>query len=220
MGKYDEAIEMMRGRQFAIVEGVNLNVADHWTNAYLLRGRQNLAAKRYKEALADFKKATEIPSNIPSGPGFGDRAGGPDIAYWTGVAADAAGDHQRAMESWNRGTTARATPGMFGAEGIDPLSRTAETYYQALCLQRIGRTDEAKEVFEELVSSGEKAVQERASTGSTPSGPPRTRLATAHYVTGLGYLGLNDTGKAKQELTEALRLSPDLVDAKSILGDM
>src|ERR1035437_2038720 len=75
-GKLDEAIAMMTGRPFAAVEGANLNVAEHWTDAHILRGRQNVAAKRDREALADFQAAFNLPSNLPAGLGYAEGAGG------------------------------------------------------------------------------------------------------------------------------------------------
>ena len=66
-GKYDEAIQLMTGRHFAVWEGANLNVGEQWTNAYLLRGQRRLGAKQYREALGDFQTATQIPDNLPGG---------------------------------------------------------------------------------------------------------------------------------------------------------
>jgi Tfp pilus assembly protein PilF len=43
-------------------------------------------------------------------------------------------------------------------------------------------------------------------------------MANAHYLTGLGYLGLNDRAQAKTELGQAVELSPDLVGARVALS--
>jgi len=59
-----------------------------------------------------------------------------------------------------------------------------------------------------------------------PSGPgrggraqsPRARMANAHYLTGLGYLGLDDHAQAKAELSQAVEMSPDLVGARIALA--
>ena len=75
-GKYDDAIRMMTGRPFAVAEGANLNVAEHWTDAHLLRGQAKLAAKQYREALADFEAAIALPSNLPAGLGFAEGTAG------------------------------------------------------------------------------------------------------------------------------------------------
>ena len=41
-----------------------------------------------------------------------------------------------------------------------------------------------------------------------------------HYLAGLGYLGLEDRGQAKAELSQAVQISPDLVGARVALAEM
>jgi tetratricopeptide (TPR) repeat protein len=212
-GKLDEAIAMMTGRQFASVEGANLNVAEHWRDAHVLRGRRNIAAKQDREALADFQAALNPPSNLPAGLGFAAGTdGGAEIAYWTGVAYADLGDRSKAAESWNQA----ASQG--GAGG-------AQSYYQALCLQRLGRNDEAKAIFQTLLDSGQSLLRQPASAGGGRGGrgapqSPRAQMANAHYLAGLGYLGLDDPAKAKTELTEAVLDNPDLLGARTALATL
>jgi len=224
-GKYDDAIKMMTGRKFAVAEGTNLNVAEHWTDGHILRSQQSIAAKRFKEALTDLQAAVTLPDNLPSS-GFGGGAGGrsAEVAYWTGVAYEGMGDRDKAAEFWNRG----AAPDLAGAGGRGGAAAGvpaggAQSYYQALCLQRLGKAGEAKALFQSLVESRQRALQPppaipggRVGTGRQQS--PRVRLANAHYLAGLGYLGLNDLVKAKAELTEAVQAYPDLVGARAALA--
>jgi len=217
-GKLDEAIAMMSGRPFAAVEGANLNVAEHWTDAHILRGRQNVAAKRDREALADFQAALNLPSNLPAGLGYAEGAGGgargAEIAYWTGVAQEDLGDRAKAAESWNQAAaSAQGAPG------------GAQSYYQALCLQKLGQNDRAKALFQALVDSGQNLLRQPAAAGGGRGGrgapqSPRARMANAHYLAGLGYLGLNDPAKAKTELTEAVLDNPDLLGARTTLATL
>ena len=223
-GKYDDAIQMMTGRKFAVAEGANLNVSDQWTNAHILRGQQNIEAKRYKDALADFQAAVEIPSNIPmESVSSGGRSA--EIAYWTGVAYEGMGDREKAAQSWNKGVGTSDSglsrrPGM----GSDLLAGGAQSYYQALCLQKLGQDGKAKAMFQSLVKSGQQAIQEVSAGAGSTAGTgrrqqsPRARLAMAHYLAGLGYLGLDDKEKAKEELTQALETSPDLLGARTVLA--
>lgn len=48
----------------------------------------------------------------------------------------------------------------------------------------------------------------------------RALAAEAHYIAGLGYLGLKETAKAKTELTRTLGLRPDHLAAKTALEQM
>ena len=232
-GKYDDAIKMMTGRKYAVSEGANINIAEHWTDAHILRAQQNIAARKYNEALADLQAAVTIPDNLPGGGRGG--ASRAVVAYWTGIAYEGMGDHAKASESWN-GATASAPPGAGrrgggGGGGRFGGGATAgdQSYYQALCLQKLGQTDKAKTTFQNLVDSGQAALnsqQEPAAYGGRGGGRggpgrqqlPRVRAASAHYTLGLGYLGLNDQAKAKAELTQAVQMDPDLLGARTALA--
>jgi tetratricopeptide (TPR) repeat protein len=211
-GAYDEAIRMMTGRQFAVAEGANLNVTEQWTDAHIFLARRDIEARRYRDALGDLQGAVTIPSNLPLG-AAGEGAGMRDaeVAYWTGVAYGGLGDHQKAAEAWQRAAgspqagTGRRRRHMMSGNGAQP-------YYQGLALQKLGQADEAKTLFAGLVASGQAALHELPA--------PRTRLADAHYLTGLGYLGLDDRAQARAELTQAVEISPDLAGARVALAAM
>jgi tetratricopeptide (TPR) repeat protein len=225
-GKYDDAIGMMTGRKFAVSEGVNLNVGEHWTDAHILRAQQRIAAKQYREALADLQAAVTVPANLPGGFGGGGLRGA--AAYWTGVAYEAMGDRAKATESWDAANTTQAGGGRRGgAGGAFGGGAGDQSYYQALCLQKLGEADKAKAMFQALVESGQAALtpQETAAPAGGRGGrgggrnqSPRARTAAAHHTIGLGYLGLNDRAKAKAELTQALELNPDLLGARTALA--
>jgi tetratricopeptide (TPR) repeat protein len=188
MGKYDEAIPLMTGRRFAVWEGANLNVADDWANAHILRGRQRLAAKQSREALADFQAAANVPDNLPLGRGAAGHEA--EAAYWTGMAYEALGNAAKAAESWTRAAAPVEVRGGRRGGGMNP----AATYHRALALGKLGRAPEAKALFEELVRSG------------------------AAYAVGLGHAGLGDTAKARAAFLQVLATNPAHVGAKSSLA--
>jgi tetratricopeptide (TPR) repeat protein len=221
-GKYDEAITMMTGRKFAVAEGANLNVSEQWTAAHILRGQQSLAAKRYKDALADFEQAVTVPDNLPREFG-GAGTSNAEVDYLTGLTYEGLGDHAKATESWNRAAAAPAQFGPGRRGGMPATAGGAQSYYQALCLQKLGQNDKAKAMFQALVDSGQRAITDPAPTeagrgGRGQSQSPRLRSASAHYAIGLGYLGLGDAAKAKAELSQAIQTSPDLLGARTALA--
>jgi tetratricopeptide (TPR) repeat protein len=229
-GKYDEAIQMMTGRKFAQAEGTNLNVGDQWASAHMLRGQQNIAAKKYKDALADFEKAVSVPDNLPAR-GFGEFGGrSAEVAYLTGLAYEGLGDRAKATESWNKALApAPSGSGRRGGGGGGGAAAAggAQSYYQAMCLQKLGQADKAKAMFQSLVDSGQRGLAQPASAASGRGGrgggrggaqSPRLRTANAHYNMGLGYLGLGDAAKAKAELSQAVETSPDLLGARTALA--
>jgi cytochrome c peroxidase len=102
----------------------------------------------------------------------------------------------------------------------------AQPYYQALAIQKLGQAGQAKTLFADLVESGKAALQQPAPASAGCGGrggraqSPRARMANAHYITGLGYLGLNDhaQAQAKAELSQAVEMNPNLVGARIALA--
>ena len=223
-GKYDQAIGSMTGRRFAVWEGGNLNVAEYWTDAHLLRGHQRLAAGRYREALADYQAAAEIPDNLPSERiGAGRREA--EIGYWLGIAYAGMREEAQARQAWQKSAAAAIDPGRFRRRDSGVSPQTAQLYYQALSLQKLGQSEKVEAIFRELVETGGRAVAQtpmKLDPGASFEGLQfqRERSATAHYVAGLGWLGLNDRVRARQEMTAALEASPDHLGARTMLGSL
>ena len=221
-GEYDQAIGLMTGRTFAVWEGGSITVADSWTDAHLLRGQARLAAGQAREALADYETAMNIPENLPSERAEGYRAA--ELNYWIGVAQAALGDTGKAKASWEKaaGGPLDRRP---EADGSRPRRRTeSQQYFQALAMQKLGQNEKATAIFQALVDSAAQSLKERseidffASFGEQQS--QRSRLAQNHYQAGLGYLGLGEKQKAKQEMADALKVSPDHLAAKQALAAM
>jgi len=224
-GKVDDAIRTMSTHTFAVAEGANLNVVEHWADAHILRAQTEIRAKRYKEALADLASAATIPTNLPVGSLGGANARDTEIAYWTGVAYEGAGDTQKAAESWKR---AVAPPEPAAGRRGNPMGRaaaggSAQAYYQGLAYQKLGQTEKAQALFQGLVQSGKNELQQPAPPAGGRGGravSPRLRTANAHYLAGLGYLGLQDRAQAKAELSQAVQISPDLLGARTALASL
>jgi len=224
-GNYDEAIQLMTGRWFAVWEGSSITVADSWTDAHLLRGHARRASGQFRDALADYQAAMNVPENLPyerRGEEFYRAA---ELNYWIGAAHEALGDAAQAKTAWEK--AASAGPGRSRRQQGGDASRPrryadSQQYYQALALQKLGQADKATPIFQALVDSATQSLKERSeidffsSFGEQQS--QRLRLAQSHYMAGLGYLGLGDKQKAKQEIAEALKISPDHLAAKQALA--
>ena len=216
-GKADDAIRLMTGRKFAVWEGGTLEVADHWVNAHLLRGRRALAAGQFAAALADFQAARTIPDNLPSDQdGSGRNA---EIEYWLGLAWEKTGQPAKAQQCWQAAAAGLPAGPRRRSEGR--LSeRQVQVYFQALAERKLGRNAEAETALRGLLEAGGLALE-----SATPSEGPRrrqsqeTRTALAHYVCGLGRLGLGENEKARQEFTRALQVAPDCLGAKMELSE-
>jgi tetratricopeptide (TPR) repeat protein len=225
-GKYDEAIQLMTGRKFSVWEGGTLDVADHWVDAHLLRGQQELAARKFTAALADFQAAKNIPDNLPSDRGVG-RGRNVECDYWIGNACEAMGALEKAKQSWQEASSTRADrPRRRGTvEGGPQLDRSVQRYYQALAQRKLGQGTEADATLHGLVDTANRALEREAARedASTPIGERQSssaRTALAHYTAGLGHLGLGEMENAKQEFTLALQTSPDHLGSKTALAQL
>jgi tetratricopeptide (TPR) repeat protein len=225
LGKYDKAIQYLTGREFSVWEGGNLDVAENWTDAHLLRGQKQFAAKRYQEALTEFKTALQIPANLPSERTDAD-ARSPEVKFWMGRAYEALGEGEQAKRCWQESATSRAENLQSRHRADRFLSpQAAQIYYRALSLRKLGQTDKVTALLRGLIEAAGRELQ-RTPTELDLSASyakirlQRARLATAHYVAGLGYLGLEDKQKARQEVAAALKASPDHVGARWMLAEL
>jgi len=229
-GKADESISLLQSRTFSIWEGSTpFNSGQAWTDAHLVRGLQNLGVKKYREALVDFEAAINPPENLRAEQRFDLRK--VEIAYWTGCAYAGLGEKEKAQKSWNEALTVNTPASGAGGGGggrqlvNNPLSQGAQRYYQALAKQKLGNKDGNEAVFNELVTSANTALNQPSDNG-TNAPPvsrrqsPRTSAAMAHYIAGLGYSGLGNKSKAREEFNAALASMPDYLNAKIALGQL
>jgi tetratricopeptide (TPR) repeat protein len=222
----DVAIQTMSTHTFAVAEGENINVVEHWTEAHILRAQTEIQTQRYRDALKDLEAAAIIPQNLPIGIGF-DIANmhQPEIAYWAGVAYAGSGDTQRAEESWKQ-AVAQSSPAAARRLGrsSDAAFVKSQDYYRGLAFQKLGQEDKAQELFRGLVQFGQNELQSPAPTPGANGFYPerrisqRARAANDHYIAGLGYLGLKDQAAAKAELSQAVQMSPGMVSAIATLS--
>jgi len=166
----------------------------------------------------------KIPENLPA-----DRTDeahrAAELNYWVGVAQEALGDSAKAKASWERSVSAGSLDRRVESDTARPRRRAdSEKYYQALAFEKLGQTEKATPIFRSLVESAAQSRKERPEIDFSASleqqQSRRARLAQNHYLAGLGYLGLGEKQKAKQEMAEALKISPDNLAAKHALASI
>jgi tetratricopeptide (TPR) repeat protein len=219
-GQADQAIRLMTGRRFDVWEGASLSVAEHWTDAHLVRGHQHRADGRPSQALADYQAAMRIPDNLPSEHrGANHRLA--EVTYWIGVARVALGQATDAMAAWQNAAGTGLTD-IQRTGGLRLSDRSAELYYQARALEKIGHPDRANEIYRHLIAMAQGALEQDvaridffASFGIQQS--QRSRLASAHYLAGLGYLGLGQAAEARQQFEQTLEINPGHLGAHTLL---
>jgi tetratricopeptide (TPR) repeat protein len=106
------------------------------------------------------------------------------------------------------------------------VDRRSQAYYQGLAYQELGQPEKAQELFRGLVQLGQNQLLQPAPARGTRVGRPfsdgssRMLTANAHYLEGLGDLGLKDRTAARAELQQAVQISPDLLGARTALASI
>jgi tetratricopeptide (TPR) repeat protein len=213
-GKADEAIMLMKNHIFSIWEGGNaFNTGQAWTDAHLVRGLKYFSIKKYTEALADFSMALTPPENLRAQQGRNYRQ--LQIAYWRGCAYEKLGEKDKAKQTWED----MVSPG----SGSERPGQGDQKYFIALSHKKLGSTGTAEELFGELSGINTGTALRQPDNSGDPQFvaarrlPSRDNLAMPHYTTGLGYAGLGNKNKAREEFNAALAASPDFLSAKIAL---
>jgi tetratricopeptide (TPR) repeat protein len=249
-GKSEAAVQLLQSRFFRSWEGGGrFSLADSWINANLVLGHEHMTAKQFELALANYQTALQTPANLEEAIGNTSSRKG-EISYWIGVACQAMGDMAKAQQFWREASVAPETPAAGGrGENLRPGTPAgtasqgqfsgrsslggmaagghivqAAIYYQALALEKLGEVDHARVIFQQLIDMGKQELNGttslEAQAAGNASSSQRSQVADAHYLTGLGQLGLNNKEQARQEFSIALIASPDHFAAKMALADV
>lgn len=217
-GDTGDAIALMKNRTFSIWEGGGaFNTGNAWANAHFVEGMKQLKQKKYRDALIDFESALKSPDNL--------RAEGAirlqyQIKYWTGCAFEALGEKSKAIQVWNELIASEKNlHTRFSAR------QQAQRFWITLARKKIDPDFNAEAFFKELSDSGSKTavrpegdrdyqfIRENSMTALDEKAFP-------HYLAGLGFLGLGQTTQARTEFTQALKESPDFLEARIELNQM
>jgi tetratricopeptide (TPR) repeat protein len=200
-GRYEEALAMMRSHRFRIWEGGE-GLHTTFVDANVLRGTELLKAGEPARARPFFEAAAEFPLNLEAKKYYASGRSG-EVFYHQGVFHEAAGEPDSARRAFENAVAERQ---YYHSYGIPH-------FYRGQALKKLGRAAEAKPLFEALIERGTRELAEiETSTGISffaKFGDLTTdeiRKSRAHYLVGLGYLGLEDTARARREFDEAARL--------------
>jgi tetratricopeptide (TPR) repeat protein len=211
-GRADRALESLRGRRFRNWEGSS-QTHGVYVDACIAQGLKLAADKKPREALANYRAALEYPENLE----VGRARRSPRTArvqFLIGTAHEALGDAASARGAFEQAVRdaasakAASEQALAGRDGSDYES----DYFGARAMQNLGRAAEAKPILERLVKTGEEQLAKGegpdyfAKFGEKTS--ERVRQANAHYLIGLGQLGLGEKEKAGASFRQALELHP------------
>ena len=196
-GRPDKAVEYLTGRDFSYREGSS-RVREVIIDAQLMLGSRYFAEKDYKKALEHF-----LLAQVPDEEAGGARSANRDVQvnYHIGLAYEALGNRSRARNYFS----------LSAEQNVRGLSYIR--YYQALSYLKLGKKKEATDIFNSLITEGDRQINQRAATevdffakfGEQEA--ENARLSNAYLIRGLGHKGLGNTAEAKASLQKAVELS-------------
>jgi tetratricopeptide (TPR) repeat protein len=207
LGRYDWAIELLKSHHFHVWEGGG-EIHGIFIEAYLLRGQDFMAAKKYRQAIGDFETALTYPENLDvAAPAS--RGGSAKIYYWIGMAYEGLGEKAKAGASFEKAAAFRhgwSEPG----------------YYQALAFQKLRKEAEADRIFDGLIQFAHERLKAAPSMdffekfGERQSATAQN--AQMHYLLGLGCLGKGQRQEARAEFEKALSVNVNHTGARQQLA--
>lgn len=202
-GKYDEALDLLDNNSIIESEGAREKQSDY-LNSYALKAWDLIKKGRGAAAVDVMQKALDYPVGL-----YG-RAQFAQLYYLTGLAYQKKGDKAMAAEYFNK-----AVNDVEVGSGND----REYTYYVGLAQKELGNTAEAEKIFKSLTGAENagNVINGQFGGGRTTSD---ARAAQSAYQAGLGYLGLGDKAKAKENLSKALDLDSSLIWCRTMLNSI
>ncbi|WP_286761366.1 DUF5107 domain-containing protein [Salegentibacter sp. UBA1130] len=207
-GDYEEAINFLENYHFRTWEGGR---ETYWSyvNAHTLQAMELLKNNQIEIAINELNKALLYPENLEVGKPLHDEKNAM-IYYFMGEAYQKMGENKQAQRSYEKSITSQNGPGM-----------TDLLYFQGKAFEKLNQPEKAKQIFENLITKGKKLREgdsDNRSIGVAQAtlGNNKT-ISYAYYLEALGYKGLKNSGKAKQEFKTAINIYPNNLWAKIMM---
>ena len=194
-GQADKAVELLENTDFAYREGASRS-RNIRINANLMVGKHYFEKNEYQKALDYFLKA-QITREEAGNDRLGDRES--QVDYYIGLAYEALRNRSKANASFKKSSESATR------------SANVMNYYQGLSYAKLGNNAQAKKIFESLIAEADKQLRESTTSevGVIFGGREATndRMSRLYTLRGLGYKGLGELQKAKDDLSKAVELS-------------
>src|SRR5438132_8238071 len=149
LGRHAEAYVALMRRTFHPWEGGEGKVTGQYVISLVQQVRALIAAGRDDDALEPLERARVYPHNL--GEGKLPNAPENNLDYYAGLAYEGAGACAMAQAAFEKAASGAGEPTTVRYYDDQPPDML---FYQGLALQKLDRTDEARQVFERLVDYG------------------------------------------------------------------
>ncbi len=206
-GRPQDALDLLVSRRFHPWEGGEGAVLAQYTNAHLLLGRQALEQCAPEAAYGHFIQAMDTPRSL--GEAYHLLQAKANVNYWIGRSLQAKGQAAKAVEYFEMAASEEGDFAEMAVTAHSPLS-----YYRGLALRELGREEEARSVFGDMLKFATARLSE------TPTIPyfatslpnllvfdeslPKRREAENHLLIALAWHGLGNPEKSRTHLDKTL----------------
>ena len=135
VGRLQEARELLLSKRFNIYEGGEGKLTRHHGWLYTLLGREAEAQGKPVQALEWYKQALTFPANYGEGRHYSAQEG--NIYYYTGLLLESQGNEEGAKQAWEEAAN-------------QPKHISEISYFAGKALEKLGRGQEAKDLFESM----------------------------------------------------------------------
>lgn len=222
VGRHEDALAYLKSRRFQPWEGGEGLARSQHERTHLALGRKKLDAGDAAGAMALFEAALVCPPNL--GETKHPLANRSDIDYALGCAAAALGDRARAEASWSAAANFRSD---FQERAVKLYSEM--TYFSGLSLRKLGKNEEAEELFKGLKEYARKLFKEEAKVYYFATSLPARMLffnlqqaqeTTALLIEAQAELGLDNQTAAERLLKTVLERDPARALASDLLAEI
>lgn len=208
--KYNKALFFLRKHKFHPWEGGEGKVIKQYTTSLTELAKLELEKNNLDTAREYLIDALNFPENLGEGklPGALEN----DIYYWLGVVEEKSGDNQAAVDSWEIASKGELEPHF-------PLyyndSDSEKIFYKGLALLKLNESSRAADLFTSLIEYGKEHKNNDITIDYFAISLPDLTIweddlnyrnfIYCHYLIGLGFLGLGDLKKAKEQFKIVLK---------------
>jgi tetratricopeptide (TPR) repeat protein len=211
LGRHDEALQSLEGRNYHPWEGGEGNVSAQYVLALAELARRAIVDDRRQDAIAILERARQWPESIGEGKLVGIQEN--NIHYWLGEAYRRLGDKPLADKWFERAATGLAEPSSPQFYNDQPPDMI---FYQGLAGRALGREAEAQERFQRLVDYGRSHLNDEAIIDFFAVSLPDFLVFDAdlnvkhevhcRYMLALGLIGLGNADEAERQFERIIAL--------------
>ena len=209
--QFETANALLAERNFHPWEGGEGKVTGQYVLCHIALAKKYLSEERYKEALDHLEQAEHYPQNLGEGKLYGAREN--DIFYFKGCIYESLGDHEQAMKWFTRACEGASDPGQavfYNDQQPDKI------FYIGLALQKLRQRDKAEALFGKLIRYSADHLTDIVQIDYFAVSLPDLLVFEqdlslknqihCYYMMGLGYLGLGENKKAREQFNHVLAL--------------